>query len=58
VEAVETPQAPSEKAPASTQPSVPGSAPSGSTASPAGGEGASAGSPPIEEHPKKFSKKY
>ena len=52
VEAVETPSAP---APASPPPSAPASAGSGTTPAAAG---TGAASPPIEEHPKKFSKKY
>jgi len=56
VEAVEAPKAPSEQAPSSSQPSAPASAATSSTSS--GGAGAGTGSPPIEEHPKKFSKKY
>ena len=57
VDAVESPKAPSEEAPAAAQPSAsaPASSTPGTTPS---GPGADAGSTPMEEHPKKFSKKY
>jgi hypothetical protein len=56
VEAVEAPQAPGEPAPASRPSEAAPATPAPGTAP--GGAGAGTGSPPIEEHAKKFSKKY
>ncbi len=56
VEAVESPQAPSAPAPASPPSASAPVAPAQGTTP--GGAGADTGSSPIEEHPKKFSKKY